>query len=54
MNFYQPLDQFEIVFLGYFKGFPINNSIMYMIFMYIVLRFLCGFIFFEFKVIPNN
>ena len=51
---YQPLDQFEIIFLGYFKGLPINNSIMYMIFMYLALRILFGLTFYELKVIPNN
>ncbi len=54
INFHQPLDQFEIVFLGYFKGIPINNSIVYMFFIYIALRFLFGLIFIELKIIPNN
>ena len=54
MLFYQPLDQFEIIFLGYFKGIPLNNSIIYMIFMYLALRILFGLTFFELKIIPNN
>ena len=53
LNF-QPLDQFEILFLGYFKNIPINNSIMYMLFIYLTLRIIFGLIFFELKVIPNN
>lgn len=51
---YQPLDQFEIIFLGYFKGIPINNLIIYMIFMYLSLRILFGLTFLELKIIPNN
>ena len=51
---YQPLDQFEIIFLGYFKGVPINNSIIYMFFIYLSLRILFGLIFMELKFIPNN
>ena len=51
---YQPLDQFEIVFLGYFKGIPINNSIMYMLYIYLSLRILFGLTFLELKIIPNN
>ena len=53
LNF-QPLDQFEIIFLGYFKGVPINNSIIYMFFIYLSLRILFGLIFMELKFIPNN
>ena len=33
MNFtlMQPLEQFEIIFLGTFAGIPINNSLIYLI-----------------------
>ena len=34
MLFFEPLDQFELVFLGYFKSIPINNSILYMMVFY--------------------
>lgn len=54
MFFLEPLDQFELVFLGYFKQIPINNSTLYMIFSYIIIRFFFGLTFFNLKLIPNN
>lgn len=53
--FYQPLDQFEIVFLGYLNSFiPLNNALLYMFYMYIIIRFLFGVILIDLKIIPNN
>ena len=37
---YEPLDQFEIIFLTYINGYPLTNSILYMIFSYIVFRYI--------------
>ncbi len=51
---YQPLAQFEIFFLGYIKGITITNSLMYMFFIYLVLRVLFGMVFLDYKIIPNN
>ena len=53
MNF-QPLDQFEIVFLGYLGNIPINNSFLYMIFLYLIIRFFFGIVFINRKLIPYN
>ena len=52
---YQPLEQFEIVFLGYLNGFiPLNNSIIYMLFIYLSIRLIFGMVFINLKIIPNN
>ena len=51
---YQPLSQFEIFFLGYIKGITITNSLMYMFFVYLTIRFLFGMVFLDYKIIPNN
>lgn len=52
---YQPLDQFEITFLGYYKNFlPITNIFIYMGLVYLVIRFLFEITFFSMKIIPNN
>lgn len=54
MIFYQPLEQFEIIFLGYFNKFPINNGLIYMIFVYLLIRFFFGLVFFNMRLIPYN
>lgn len=51
---YQPLAQFELIFLSYIKNIDINNSIIYMFFMYLTLRLFFGIVFMNLKVIPNN
>lgn len=39
-NNYQPLDQFEIIFLGYYKNLiPITNSTIYMFFTFMTIYF---------------
>ena len=52
MNFtlMQPLEQFEIIFLGTFAGIPINNSLIYLIIVYLVIRFFFWFSFSKFKI----
>lgn len=54
MLLYQPLEQFEIIFLGYFKKFPINNAVIYLIFVYLLIRFLFGLVFYNMRLIPYN
>lgn len=52
---FQPLDQFEIVFLSYYKNIiPITNSLIYMLFVYLAIRIIFGMSFISLKVIPNN
>ena len=51
---FQPLEQFEIVFLGNFAGIPINNSLIYLIIVYLVIRFLFGLVFVNMRLIPYN
>ncbi len=51
---YQPLAQFELIFLSYIKNIDRNNSIIYMFFMYLTLRLFFGIVFMNLKVIPNN
>lgn len=52
---YQPLAQFEIIFLSFYKNIiPINNALIYMLFVYLVIRILFGMVFISRKVIPNN
>ena len=50
----QPLDQFEIIFLGYFNGITISNSLVYLVLVYFLIRFLFGMVFFNTKIIPYN
>lgn len=53
--FFQPLDQFEIIFLGnLYKYLPLNNSLLYMFYIFIIIRFLFGVILIDLKIIPNN
>ena len=56
LNYYaQPLDQFEIIFLGYYKNIiPVTNALMYMLFVYLAIRVLFGMVFVNLKIIPNN
>jgi len=51
---FQPLEQFEIVFLGNLAGIPINNSLIYLIIVYLVIRFLFGLVFVNMRLIPYN
>ena len=52
---YQPLAQFEIIFLSFYKNIiPINNALIYMFFVYIIIRILFGMVFVSRKIIPNN
>jgi F-type H+-transporting ATPase subunit a len=50
----QPLEQFEIIFLGTFAGIPINNSLIYLIIVYLVIRFFFGLVLVNLRVIPYN
>lgn len=56
MNFIlmQPLEQFEIIFLGTFAGIPINNSLIYLIIVYLVIRFFFGLVLVNLRIIPYN
>lgn len=54
INFTQPLEQFEIIFLGYFNKFPINNALLYLIFVYLLIRFFFGLAFLNLRLIPYN
>jgi len=54
-NYYQPLDQFEIVFLGYYKNLiPITNSTIYMFFILFTIYFFVNLTFKRLKFIPNT
>lgn len=51
----QPLAQFEIIFLGYYKNLiPITNALIYMLFIYLAIRILFGMVLINLKIIPNN
>lgn len=50
----QPLEQFEIIFLGTLGGIPINNSLIYLIFVFLIIRFLFGIVLFNLRIIPYN
>jgi F-type H+-transporting ATPase subunit a len=50
----QPLEQFEIIFLGTFAGIPINNSLIYLIIVYLVIRFFFGLVLVNLRIIPYN
>ena len=50
----QPLEQFEIIYLGSIAGIPINNSLIYLIFVYLVIRFFFGLALFNMRLIPHN
>lgn len=51
---FQPLEQFEIIFLGYFRSFPINNALIYLILVYFLIRMLFGLVFLQTRLIPYN
>lgn len=52
---YQPLAQFELLFLDYYKDIiPVNNALIYMALIYLTIRFLFGIVFVNLKVISNN
>jgi ATP synthase subunit 6 len=51
---YQPLEQFEIIFFGSIRNIPITNSLIYLIFVYLIIRFFFGLVFFDNKLIPYN
>ncbi len=51
---YQPLEQFEIIYLGYLGGLPITNSLVYLIVVYLLIRFLFGVVFLKKTIIPHN
>ena len=50
----QPLEQFEITYLGSFAGIPINNSLLYLIFVYLVIRFFFGLALVNMRLVPYN
>ena len=50
----QPLEQFEIIFLGSLGSIPINNSLIYLIIVYLVIRFFFGMVLLNLRVIPYN
>ena len=50
----QPLEQFEIIFLGTLGGIPIHNSLIYLIFVFLIIRFLFGIVLFNLRIIPYN
>lgn len=50
----QPLEQFEIIYLGSIAGIPINNSLLYLIFVYLVIRFFFGLALLDMRVVPLN
>jgi F-type H+-transporting ATPase subunit a len=50
----QPLEQFEITYLGSIAGIPINNSLLYLIFVYLVIRFFFGLALLDMRVVPLN
>lgn len=54
MFFYQPLEQFEILYLGSIAGIPINNSLIYLIFVYLIIRFFFGLALYNARVVPLN
>jgi ATP synthase subunit 6 len=50
----QPLEQFEIIYLGSIAGIPINNSLIYLIFVYLVIRFFFGLALHNMRLVPYN
>jgi hypothetical protein len=52
--FYQPLDQFEIIFLGSVKNLYINNSLIYLIIVYLIIRISFSLILYDLRLIPYN
>jgi hypothetical protein len=52
--YYQPLDQFEIIFLGNIKNLYINNSLIYLIIVYLIIRISYSLILYDLRLIPYN
>lgn len=50
---YQPLEQFEIIYLGNFL-IDINNSLIYFIFVYFIIIFAHSLILYDLRIIPYN
>jgi hypothetical protein len=50
---YQPLEQFEITYLGNFL-IDINNSLIYFIFVYFIIISAHSLILYDLRVIPYN
>ena len=54
MRLVQPLEQFEIIFLGTLGSIPINNSLIYLIFVFLIIRFLFGIVLYNLRIVPYN
>lgn len=54
INLYQPLEQFEVVYLGSIYGYAINNSVLYLFIIYLIIRFFFGLVFLQLNIIPKN
>lgn len=54
LTYYQPLDQFEIIFLGNIKNLYINNSLIYLIIVYLIIRLSYSLILYDLRIIPYN
>jgi hypothetical protein len=54
INLYQPLEQFEIVYLGDFYGIALTNSLLYLGFIYLIIRFVFGFVFYQLNILPKT
>ncbi len=54
VGYYQPLDQFEIIFLGNIKNLYINNSLIYLIIVYLIIRLSYSLILYDLRIIPYN
>ena len=56
MNFFltQPLEQFEIIYFGNIRNIPLNNSLIYLIFIYLIIRFFFGMVLLDLKLIPYH
>lgn len=50
----QPLEQFEISYFGSIAGIPINNSLIYLIIAYLVIRFFFGLVLYDLRLVPYN
>lgn len=50
----QPLEQFEIIYLGSIAGIPVNNSLIYLIFVYLTIRFFFGLALYNLRLVPYN
>ena len=53
-GYFQPLDQFEIIFLGNIKSLYINNSLIYLIIVYLIIRLSYSLILYDLRLIPYN